>query len=158
MATKKKAEDTAAPKSHSDKSITQRAAVALLKGTGSAALGATVAVVEGEGGERAGKGVRAAMGIAGVASEILLDPLEHPIASEAGKVSLNSAAAITGYTTVKKKALTYKEEREQKERDRMVARLKADMEPEDEGDTPTPRAATVKRAVRKAKKTDSTEG
>ena len=124
---KRKEQDAPTPTPHLEKGITHRAAIALLKGSGSAALGATVAVVEVEGGERAGKGARMALAVVGVASEIMLDPEEHPIATEAGKASLHSAAAVTAYKGVKQKAEEYKKSREQKERDRMVSQLKADL-------------------------------
>ena len=156
---KKKTEDN--PISHAEKGITQRAAVALLKGTGSFVMGASVAAVEVGVGERAGKGLNAVLGVVGLASEILLDPDEHPIATEAGKASLHSSTGIAGYTTTKPRLEKLKEARKLKEHDRMVSRLKSelvgDMEPDDD-DTTKATHVPVKKAALKTAKKPKTEG
>lgn len=153
--TKKKQEEENEPTPYLEKGIAQRALLALIKGSGSAAMGVTVAAVEVELGDKAGKAVRVAMGVAGLASEVLIDPLENPNISQVGRMGLGTAAAITGYKT-KTGFETYKESREQKERDRMISQFKIDMEDVDEKAkvaTPSVGVQAQKPAKKTAKKT-----
>lgn len=152
----KKTEDTPAP--HGEKSISQRAAVALLKGSGSFALGATVAAVEVGLGESAGKALTATLGVLGLAAEVLLDPLENPKLSEVGKASLHTSGGISGYKVTKPRLVTFKKSQSDKDFDRMVATLKQDMQPsEADGDTKTAKGVPVKKAAPKATKKPQAE-
>jgi hypothetical protein len=104
----------------------ERAGIAVLKSSGSAAMGATVGIVEEAVGEKAGLGTRAAMAAAGLATEIFIDPLENPILSEAGKASLHTASGLTAYKAAKnvtRKSLDAKAERDHS---KMVDRLRSD--------------------------------
>ena len=125
MATKK------APADKSKKrKFMERAGIAVLKGSGSATIGATVGVVEEAVGEKAANGAKAAFAVAGLAAEVFLDPEENPILSEVGKASLHSATAISGYEAAK--ALTRKglEAREIANTKKMRDSLMKDMEQE----------------------------
>jgi TPP-dependent pyruvate/acetoin dehydrogenase alpha subunit len=135
--------------------LMERAGIAVLKGSGSAAMGASVAVVEETVSERAGAGVRAGLAVAGLATEIFVDPQANPIIAEAGKAGLHTASGVTGYKVTKKATKEWKEREAERKHQAMLERLKEDMAPEEE-ETPTTKAAVehqIPKAVAKKKTT-----
>lgn len=140
-------------KKKSKRAFLERAGIAALKGSGSAAAGASIGVVEEAVGERAALGTKAVLAAAGLASEILVDPETHPIVSEMGKASLHSAAAVTGYQAGKAATKKAKKVKHEREHQQMLDRLKADMAADDEAPDKAkkPETAKVKKPLAKAK-------
>lgn len=135
---KKRAPREPEPEKTKRRALLERAGIAALKGSGSAAAGATIGAVEATAGPKAAAGTKAVLAVAGLASEIFVDPDENPVLAEVGKASLHSAAAVQGYQAGKAAAEKAVEAKRALDHQRMLESIKADLKGDDEDEAAKP--------------------